>query len=82
MTRKSKYRIFKLLEAEDTKIIIKAYLSGSDGLNVASGLSRQIDNNAAGLHVVNHVLLNQYGGLSAGDQGGGDDNVNILNKLN
>ena len=78
----SKYRIFLIVGSREHKKIIKAYLSGSDGLNVAASLSRQVDNNAAGLHVVNHVLLDQDGGLSAGDQGGGDNNVNILNKLN
>ena len=58
----------------------KNYLSGSYGLNIAAGLSRQVDNDAAGLHVINHVLLDQDGGLSAGDQGGSDDNITILNK--
>ena len=54
------------------------YLSRFDGFDVAAGLGGEVDHHAAGLHAVDHVLLDQDWGFLSGDKSCGDHNINIL----
>merc|ERR1719376_1531416 len=64
--------------ADVSNIVVHSHLPGCDCLNVAPSLCCEVNNDAARLHIVNHVLLDQDGGLPARNKGGGDHDVNIL----
>merc|ERR1719320_2201777 len=59
-------------------IVVYSQLSRCDGFDVATGFSCKINHNTARLHVVDHVLLDKDGSSPAGDQGGGDHDINIF----
>ena len=55
--------------------------AGLGQLAVAALLGRHVDNHAAGLHALHHLCSDQLGCRFAGNQRGGDDDVDLLGLL-
>ncbi|KAF0957875.1 hypothetical protein MLGJGCBP_09707 [Rhodococcus sp. T7] len=56
-------------------------LTGFGELAVAAGLAGQVDHHTAGFHALHRGGGHQPGGRPAGDQGGGDDHVEPLDRV-
>ena len=58
--------------------LVDGALPGGDRLDVTASLGGEIHHHAARLHVGHHVLLDEDGRLLDGDEGGDDDDVQLL----
>ena len=65
----------ELLVADDGDTVVDDLLAGLGELAVTTGSGGEIDNDGAGLHDVDGLLLEKDGGSLAGNGGGGDDDV-------
>ena len=62
----------------DTALRVNVRLAGLGQGTVASHLGSKVNDDRATLHAANHGLSDELGGGLVGDEGGGDDDVNLL----